>query len=125
VRARTREPGGDGRLPVAKDAFRRGRIQPFSQRREYDGDLMRGSFQPVQGRIASSCEGGAAGLAAKGLDPFSLAMLAIADEGMDLRIGDAEVQALLVRTGVPLGVDSLGCSPPAFDLRPGTYRIRR
>jgi hypothetical protein len=51
-------------------------------------------------------------------------MLAIPDEGVDLRIGIPEVQALLVGTGVPLGVDALGCSRPAFDLAPGSHRSR-
>jgi len=40
---------------------------------------------------------------------------------MNLSIGHAEVLALLVGTGVPLGVDSLGCSAAAFDLAPRAY----
>jgi hypothetical protein len=39
-------------------------------------------------------------------------MLAIADEGVDVSLGDAEVQALLVGTGVAPGVHALGGSPP-------------
>src|SRR5215472_9334842 len=34
----TREPRGDGGLSVAEDAFSRGRVQPFGQRRQYHGD---------------------------------------------------------------------------------------
>jgi hypothetical protein len=41
-------------------------------------------------------------------------MLAIPDEGVDLSIGIPEVQALLVGTGVPLGVDSSGVLPAGF-----------
>ncbi len=75
--------------------------------------------------MASSAERGTAGLATKRLDQFSAAMLAIADEGMDVSLGDAEVQALLVGSGVALGVHALGGSPSAFHLRPGTRRHRR
>ena len=124
VRARTREPPRDGGLAVAKDSFGGGRVQPFGQRGEHQGDLVRGGFQPIQRSVASRAERGTAGLAAERLDAFSVPMLAIADEGVDLSIGIPEVLALLVGTGVPLGVDSLGCSPPAFDLAPGSHRSR-
>jgi len=40
-------------------------------------DLVREGFQPVQRGVASRTEGGAAGLTAKGLDPFGTAMRAI------------------------------------------------
>ena len=51
-------------------------------------------------------------------------MLAIANQGMNVGIGDAEVRALLVGTSEALGVYSLRCSPTAFDLTPGAYRSR-
>ena len=54
------------------------------------------------------CERGAAGLAAKGLNPLGLAMFAISDEGMDVRLGDPEVRALLVGTSEALGGYALG-----------------
>jgi hypothetical protein len=50
---------------------------------------------------------------------LGLAVLAITNQRMNLSISNAEVQALLVGTGVSLGVDSLGCSPAAFDLAKG------
>jgi hypothetical protein len=52
---------------------------------------------------------------------LGLAVLAITNQRMNLSIGNAEVQALLVGTGVSLSVDSLGCSQAAFDLAPGAY----
>jgi hypothetical protein len=58
------------------------------------------------------------GLTAKGLDPFGLAMLAIADEGMDVGLGDAEGGAEAVGTSEPRGVDAFGGSPSAFHLTP-------
>ena len=64
------QPGGDGGLSKAEDSLSRGRVQPFGQRRQHHGDLLRGGFQSVQGRVASSAERGAAGLTAKGLDPL-------------------------------------------------------
>jgi hypothetical protein len=63
-------------------------------------------------------------LAAKGLDLFGTAMLAIAYQGMNMDIGGPEVRALLVRTSEALGVYSLRCSPAAFDLAPGAHRSR-
>jgi hypothetical protein len=119
VPACARKPRGDSSLTRAEDAFSRGSVQPTGSCREHHGDLLGGSFQTVQRSVASSTERGAAGLTAKRLDRLSRAMLAISDEGMDVRIGDSEVRALLVRTGVALGVHSLGCSPAAFHLTPG------
>ena len=125
VLASARQPGGDGRLPIAEDPFGSRWVQPFGQRRQHHGDLLRGSFQTVQGRVASSTEGGVAGLAAKGLDPLDTAMLAISDQGVDVCIGDPEVRAEGVGTSEPLGVDAFGCSSSAFHLRPATHRQRR
>ena len=121
VLASTGEPGGDGGLSEAEDPLGRGRVQPFGQRREHHGDLVGRGFQTIQGRVASGTEGGAAGLAAKGLDALGMAMLAIANQRMDVSVGDPEVQALLVGTGEALGVHPLGCSPAAFHLTPGTH----
>jgi hypothetical protein len=118
------EPPRDGGLTGAEDAFGGGSVQPFSQRGEHHGDLVRGGFQTVQGSGAPGSEGGAAGRASERLDALGLAMLAIPDEGVDVSIGIPEGQALLVGTGVPLGVDSLGCSPPACDLAKAAHRSR-
>ncbi len=115
------EPGGDSRLTVAEDPFGRGSIQPFGQRREHHGDLVRGSFQTVQGGVAPGSESGATGLAAKCLDLFSAAMFAIPDESMDVSVCDPEVRALLVGTGEAFGGYPLECSTVAFHLTPGTY----
>jgi hypothetical protein len=69
--------------------------------------------------VASRAERGAAGLTAERLDLLSPTMLAISHQRMDLRIGDAEVEALRIGAGEPLGVDPLGGSPPAFHLCQG------
>jgi hypothetical protein len=112
------QPGDDGGLPVAEDPFGRRSVQSFGQRREDHGDLMRGSFQTVQGRVAAS-------LAAKGLDLLGTAMLAIPDQRVDVRLGDPEVPALLIGTGEALCIYAFGSSSPAFHLVPGPHRQRR
>src|SRR5437868_14605722 len=77
------EPRGDGGLTVAEDPFSPGSIQPFSQRREHDGNLLGGGFQTIQRGVASGSERAVAGLTAKGLDVLSLAMLAVSHQSMD------------------------------------------
>ena len=116
------EPPRDGRLTLAEDAFSRGRVQPFGQRREDQSNLMGRGFQAIQGRVASSTEGGAARLTPKRLNPLGLAMLAIPDEGVELSVDVPEVGALPVGTGEAFGIYPFGGSPPAFDLAPRTQR---
>ena len=112
----------DGGLSVAEDPFSGRRIQPFSQGSQYHGDLLGGGFQPVQGRVASGTEGAVAGLTTKGLDAFGLAMLAIANQRVEVSICDPEVRALSVGTGEAFGGYPLGSSTPAFHLTPGANR---
>jgi len=88
------QPAADGSLSGAEDPFGSRRVQPFGQSRQDHGDLVRGSFQAVQGGVASSTEHGAAGLTTEGLDPLSMAMLAISYESVDGSIGDPAVRAL-------------------------------
>jgi hypothetical protein len=124
VLASTGQPGGNGGLSKAEDPFGCGRVQAFGQRREHHGDLVRGGFQTVQRRVASSTERGAAGLATKGLDPLNTAMLAIPDQRMNVCVCQAEVGALRVGAGEALGVYPLGRSSTAFHLTPGVYWCR-
>jgi hypothetical protein len=119
------QPRGDGRLPVAEDPFRSRRIQPFGQRREHHCDLVRGGFQTIQGRVASSTERDATSRASKGLDALGTAMFAISDQRVDVSVCDPAVRALPVRTGETLSGYAFGGSPSAFDLAPGAHRQRR
>ncbi len=116
-----RQPGGDRGLSKTEDPRGSRKVQPFGQRREHHGDLLRGRFQTVQGRVASRTEGGAAGLTPKGLDRFGLAMFAIAHQRVPMSVSVAEVPALPVRTGEPFGGDAFGSSAPTFHLTPGAY----
>ncbi len=68
----------------------------------------------VQRGMAPGSERSEAGLTAKRLDPLGTAMLAISDEGMDVSSGDPAVRALLIRTGVALGVHADGALPGGF-----------
>jgi hypothetical protein len=76
----TSQPDGDGGLSVAEDPWGLGWVQPFCQRRQHHGDLMRRCFQTRQGRVASGSERAVAGRTSKRLDPLSMAMLAIAEK---------------------------------------------
>jgi hypothetical protein len=67
----------------------------------------------------SGSERGAAGRTSKRLDPFGLAMFAIADERVNVNIGDAEVRALLIGTGEARGVDAFGAPRRLFTSRQG------
>ena len=84
VLASASQPAGDGGLSVAEDPLGSGRVQSFGERRQHHSDLLRRGFQTVQGSVPSSCESGVAGLAAKRLDPFSTAMRAIPNQGMNM-----------------------------------------
>jgi len=124
VLASTSQPGDDGGLSVAEDPFGGARVQTFGKRREHPCDLLRRGFQTVQGGVASRTERGPAGLTAKRLDVFGLAMLAISHESVAGSVCDPEVRALLVGTSEACGGYALGGSPPAFDLAPGAHRCR-
>jgi hypothetical protein len=124
VLASASQPAGDRGLPIAEDTLCGGSIQPFGQRRQHHGDLVRGSFQTVQGGVAPSSESGVAGLTTKGLDLLSATMCAIPNQGVDVSIGDAEVRALAVGASEALGLYPFRSSPPAFDLAPGAHRSR-
>ncbi len=125
VPACTCEPPRHRGLLKAENPHSRRRIQSFGQRREYHCDLVRWGFQTIEWSVATSAERGAALLTAKRLDALGLAMLAIANQRVELIIGVAEVLALLIGTGEAGGAHPLGRSPPAFDLAPGAHRRRR
>jgi len=88
-------------------------LQP-GQRSEHHGDLVRGSFQPVEGRDAPGSERITIGLTAKRLDALGMPMFAIADEGVDMNIGDPVVGALLVRRANPSVFTRLGAPRRLF-----------
>jgi hypothetical protein len=112
-------------LSKAENPFSGGWGQSFGQRREHHGDLLRRSFQPVQGGVETGCESDVTGRASKGLDPLGTAMRAIPNQGMDVSVCDPRGGALVVGAGEALGVYAFGGSSAAFHLAPGAYRSRR
>ena len=124
VLACARKPPRDGGLTGAEDPLGSGRVQSFGQGRQDHGDLLRGGFQTVEGRVAPASERGTAGLTPKRLDPLETAMLAVADQSVDVSFRVPEVRALGVGTSEPFGVDAFWSSPPAFHLAPGANRTR-
>ena len=52
----------------------------------------------------------------KGLDSLETAMLAISDQGVDVSVCDPRVRALLIGTGVALGIHPDGGLPAGFSL---------
>ena len=83
------------------------RSSPRAERRQYHCDLLKGGFQTVQGGVAPGSESGVAGLATKCLDLLSMTMLAIPNQGMNMSVGDAEVQALPVSASLPFSQHNL------------------
>jgi hypothetical protein len=81
---RARQPDRDGGLSVAEDPLGSRRIQPFSERGQYQSNVVRWGFQVVQGSVAPSAERGGTGRASKRLDRFSAAMFAISDQSVDV-----------------------------------------
>ena len=75
---------------------------------------MRRGFQTVQGSVAPGSESGTAGRTSKHLDSLGMAMLAIPDQRMNVSLGDPEVRAPLIRTGVAVGVHASGVLPAGF-----------
>ena|SRR5216683_4409268 len=118
------QPGDDRGLTVAEDPFSGGWVQPFGERCQHHCDLLGRGFQTIQRGVASGSEGGAAGLAAKGLDVLGMPMLAISHQSVDVSVCDPGVRALPVRTGETLSVYAFGSSSSAFDLAPGAHKQR-
>ena len=111
-------------MTVAKDSLGCGSIQPFGQHREHNSNLLRGGFQTIQGGVASGRESAVAGLTAKRLDALGTAMRAISHQCMDASISDAEVRALVVRTGEASVFTSLGL-PVGFSPQTRGARVQR
>ena len=122
VAACASEPRRDGGLTITEDPFGGGWVQTFGECSKHHGDLLGGGFQMVQGSIVSSAERGAASLKTKRLDPLDTAMLAVADQGMEVSVSVAKVLTLRVRTSEARGIYVFRGSPPAFHLTPGAHR---
>ena len=74
------QPRRDGGLTGAEDAFGGGNIQPFSQRSEHHGDVVRWGFQTVERGVASGSECRVTRRTSEGLDPLGAAMFAVSEK---------------------------------------------
>ncbi len=122
--ARATEPRNGG-LTKAEDAFGGRCIQPFCQCAQHQCHLVRRRFQPIQRSVTSGRKRRVTRLTANRLDALGLATLTIPNQGMDLRLGDSGVWALVGGTGEALGAHSLGGSTATLQLTPRSHRSRR
>jgi len=114
MRALASQPRGDAGLTGAEHPLGGGTIQPFGQRSQHRGDVMGGGLQTVKRGMGPSSERRVTGLASECLDALAMTMLAIPNERVDVRIGDPEVQTLLLGTGKALRVHASGGLPAGF-----------
>jgi hypothetical protein len=106
---------------MAKHAHRCSTIQSFGQRGQNLPNALGRGFEAVEWGIAPSTEGGLAGLAAQGLNPFAAPMRAIPDQRVNVRISDLKVDTQAVRTAEALGVNAFRCATSAFQVTPGCH----
>ncbi len=118
VFTRTGQPTRDRGMAVAKDPYCRCDIDPFRKRGQHLRNALGCGFEAVQRRVSARAEGRVAGLTAQRLDWLRRPVNAIADQGMDVRIGDPIVHAGVIRTGEAVRVDALGPTASAFPLAP-------
>ncbi len=113
-----RQPAGDCACAVPKHPYGSSDIETFSQCGQHLAHALGGALEAVQRGIAAGAEGGPTRLAAEGLDALMLAVGAVTNEGMDLRIRAAIGGTGGGRTGTSVGVDAFGGAAPAFSVAP-------
>ena len=90
--------------------------QAFSQGAEHFPDATSRGLESIQDRAVADAEFGLAGLALEVPDVFVATVAGAADEGVDLVIGDAVIEAVAVGTGVPSCRNPFPAATRAFDL---------
>ncbi len=119
-----RQPGADGAFAVPKHTRRRSDREPFGERTQDFRNSGGSCFEAIERRIATGGEGRSAGLTAKGLDAFILAVRPIADQGVNVRVGDPVIGAGRVRAGESVGGDAFRSTTSALEFAPWTNRWR-
>lgn len=94
-------------------------IEAFSEEPEHHLDLFGVCFEVVQGRAFARREGLVTGLATELANGTSLVNPAIADQGIDIGIGDAEVITTGLGAGEAGGINRFLAAAAAFALGPG------
>jgi hypothetical protein len=119
------QPTRDGGVAMPEHAHHGGDREPFRQRGEHFRNPGRCRFEPLQRCIASRAERGVAGLTAQGLSALVPSIHTVANQSMNVRVGDLVVDTGAIWTGEPLRVNAFGCPTAAFYLAPGRHRWTR
>ena len=108
-------------LGMTCEADHDGDVDAFGHQPEHHLDAIGCGLEVVERGVAAAGESCFAGLAAKLLDVIVDSTFAVADEGVDLIIGDAEVVTPGIEAGEPGGADLLLASPSALTLGIGLH----
>ena len=113
-------PAGDRCLTVTEDAHRRAEGESFSQGTEYLANPGRRRLEVGECGAPAGADLRPAGLAPELLDAVGAALVAVGDQGVDLRVGDSVVRAAGPPAGMALGGDPARCPTPTPPLGLGT-----
>src|SRR5262245_29123604 len=109
-----RQPSPKGWLAMSEHARGGGQLQSFGERGQHLSKALGRCFQAIERGIAARAEGGATRLTAQGLDALALAMSAIPNQSVNLRVGNPVVGAGAVQAGEALSVNLFGGTTTAF-----------
>jgi hypothetical protein len=119
-----REPSRDGGVAMSEHPHSGGDIQPFRQGSEHFCNALGCRFEPIERGSAPGAEGTSTCLAAQRLNPLAAPVRAVADQGMNLRVGNPKVGTAAVGAGEALSGNPFRRATAAFDLAPWCHRRR-
>jgi hypothetical protein len=114
--AGAREPTSDCVFRGGENAGGGAEAEAFGDGMEDLGNTPGWRLQTIEWGIPAGRDLSFTGLAEEILDRLVAAVIAVADQGVDGRVGDPEVPAIRVGTGVPPGVDGFLAAAGAFAL---------
>ena len=108
IQAGARQPGAQGELAMAEDAGGGTKADSLSQSAEDFGDTLGRGLEPIQDGAGAHTKLRVARRATKtrSVNTFVAAMVAAADQGVDLVISDPEVEAVGIWAGIAGGGDA-------------------
>ena len=110
------EPSSDHEFTVSENSHGSPDTQALGQGAENFPNATRRGFEAVQDRAVADAELCLAGLALEISDVFMAAVATTTDKGVDLIIGNAEIEAVGVWAGVPSRHDVFLAAARVFDL---------
>ena len=122
VGAHSWEPAGDGGLGVACVANHNRGVHAFGHQPEHQLDAVGSRLQVIECGVAAAGEILASPLAAEAMNVVLNTPFAVANEGMQLVIGDAEAVTKRIETGITGGADLLLASPFSLAFGIGFYQ---